>query len=647
MGKIDDLQQELYGKEGDEMVAKRMRRRVFFPKRTQSPESHWPEDRVARVPVKEVAHFGGVKLILIGLGVIILIGLLILAFFYLMPRGEGIKITIGDHGPVESGEVITIPISLRNTSTVALENADLSVVLPSDALVDENGLEIAAPPRILRHIGTIRAGEEVIATITARLFGAEGDEETIETNVLYRPENLKARFSAKQEKKFIIGRVPISVFLEFPDTLAKGQEVEVVVRYNSQARDAFPAMAVMVDYPPGFTFLSADPASLAESRIWDVGRVDPGKEGVIKIHGTVSGNDGETKAFGAHIGSYNIVTKEWKQYAQVTREARIAVTPLAIHGSLIQTREGSIKPGDALSFVIEYRNNTPFPLKNILLEAEVGEIASLSAGVTLTGGEPSVLEPRTLQIGDGGVVDAATGLVRWTPAGTDALRDLAPGASGAVHFSLNTRARPAVRSDRDQNISVRLRAKITAAGVPQELAGTHLDFEEATDFKVRSLLLTAGQSRWSAAPFVNTGPLPPRAGHKTTYAVLWDMRNFTNDLEEVTVEGTLPPNVRWESTTAPSSARVSYDVASGLVRWSPGAISAGTGILNPALSLAFQVSVTPADIEVGRVLDLVKNIRVRGKDRFTGDAVESVIQTITTSVADAQTTGTQLDMVVP
>ncbi|MDP3771950.1 MAG: hypothetical protein Q8Q94_01070 [bacterium] len=647
MGKIEDLQQELYAKEGDEVVAKRMHRRVFFPERMRSPEAHWSEDEDVRAPTKKNKSLGAGQLILIGLGVFLLIGAVVAAIFYFIPRGVGVEITIRDNGPVESGEVVTIPISIRNTSSVALENADLSVVVPPSALVKENGLEISAPPRILRHIGTIRAGEEVVVDITVRLFGAEGDEETIEVDVLYQPENLKARFSAKQKKKFIIGRVPIAIFLEFPDTLAKGQETEIIVRYSSQARDTFPAMAVMVDYPPGFTFLSAEPAPLVESRIWDVGRVDPGKEGVIKIHGTVSGNDAETKAFGAHIGTYNIVTKEWKQYAQVAREAHIAVTPLAVHSALTQVHEGSIKPGDPLSFAVSYQNNTPFALKNISLQVEVNEVASLATGVTLAGGEPSVLIPISLQIGDGGVVDGTTHLVRWTPAGTDALRELASEASGVVHFSVNTRARPAVRSDRDQNISVRVRAKITAAGVPQELAGTDLDSEETTDFKVRSLLLTAGQSRWGAAPFVNTGPLPPRVGHKTTYAVLWEIRNFTNDLQEVMVEGTLPPNVRWENTTAPSSARVSYDGASGLVRWSPGIIPAGTGILNPALSLAFQVSVTPADIEVGRVLDLVKNIRVRGKDAFTGDAVESVIQTVTTSVVDVQTTGVRLDTVAP
>lgn len=649
MGKIDDLEQELYGKEGEDVVAKRMHRRVFFPERLRSPEVYWSGEGVGSAPSPKQVRFGVVKMVFIALGIFAVIGAGVFVFFYLMPRGEGVEITIRDNGPVESGEVVTILLSLRNTSTVALENADLSVILPLGALFSESGMEIPAPPRILRHVGTIRAGEEAIIDLTVRFFGAEGEEQMVEADLLYQPENLKARFSASLKKKIIIGRVPLSVFLELPDTITKGQEVELVVRYTSQAREAFPAMAVIIDYPSDFTFHSADPPPLAEGRIWDVGRLDPGKEGIIKIRGTLSGNDGEAKTFGAHIGTYNTVTKAWKPYAEVARETRIAVTPLAVHSALTrQAQEGSsIKPGDPLSFVVEYRNNTPFLLKNISLEAEVGEVASLSAGVAIAGGESSVIEPQTLQIADGGVVDVGTRLMRWTPAGTEALQELAPGASGAVHFSLNTRVRPAVRSDRDKKISIRLRAKITAAGVPEELVGTHLDFEETTDFKLRTLLLTAGQSRWSAAPFANTGPLPPRVGQETTYAVLWEVRNFTNDLEEVMIEGVLPPNVRWKNISSPSGARIIYDPASGVVRWSPGTILAGTGILNPALIGGFQVSITPADIEVGRVLDLVKNIHVRGRDAFTGDIIEGAIPTITTRVVDGETTGARLDTVMP
>lgn len=615
--KLEQLEEELYAKddEAEEKLEKRLRKRMRLPGTLKRLPIAWRADKPAIA--QEGASLSQVLKIFIGALIIFLIvGGAAFIFFFLSTRGQEARIAILGRDEIESAERFTIPVAFKNISTAALREVELAVILPKDAVIFEEGLERPAPPRYIVKIGDLVPEEERTVEIQARFLGSEGEEKEIEAILLYRPENLRAKFSSRATKIVRISRVPLAISWEVPETLSRGQEVEVKLFYSSSARTPFPNISLRLDYPPGFTFSSASPEPSDGDYIWDLGTLNPGDGGVIAIRGTITGEEAEIKAFRAGLGEFNPATQEWRSFAEASREIKIAVTPLAVQGFLSE-RDQFITPGERPSFSVRYRNNTQFIIRNVTVRAFLsGEILNYS----------------TLDVSKGGVFDERTQAIVWGPANVPELRELSPGAEGEFAFSITTRKQPRVASPQDKNLLVTLRTEIETVSPPPELTGTDLASEDVLEVKVRSIILFSGKSLQRSSPIQNSGPLPPKVGSKTTYTISWEIRNFTNDLEDAEVRATIPPNVLWENKIFPADARISYDAASGEAVWRIGEIKAGVGVFTPALVASFQVSVVPALVDVGRSPTLLNESVFRARDTFTGEDREIKIDALTTEL---------------
>ena len=186
----------------------------------------------------------------------------------------------------------------------------------------------------------------------------------------------------------------------------------------------------------------------------------------------------------------------------------------------------------------------------------------------------------------------------------------------------------------DKNFVVRLRSNIEAAGVPRELVGTDVRSKETFELKVGSKVLFVGRSLHRSSTIINSGPLPPRVGEKTTYTVLWEVRNFTNDLENAEIKASLPPNIKWENVISPQDAKITFNSVSGEVRWNIGKLKAGTGVLSPALLSEFKLSIIPSIADAGETVLLLSASRLEAKDTFTGEDVGLDIGPLSTELRD-------------
>lgn len=633
MGKLEELEEELYGKESGEELAKRVRQRIVFPKTLRRPPAAWFGRK--RPPAPEDKR-GGRFLLKVFAALAAIVFLVMASFFvflYLGTRGLEAEVRIYGRDAVESGEEVTVPVSFRNTSLVSLKEAELIITLPEGSLIRGVGGYLPAPARIVKKLDDILPGGEETAEITVRIFGREGEEKAVEAAFLYRPENLRARFSSKTSKILTISHVPLVLSWEAPETVSRGQKAEIRLRYNSSAPLPFDNMSLKLEYPPGFLLESADPRPSAGETIWNLGVLEPGKEGSVLLRGVMSGEEGEIKSFRGALGKFNAATKEWQTFAESAKEVRVAVTPLSVQGFLSGAREKNIIPGEQLFLTLRYRNNTGFTLKNITVRAILEE--RYSGG---SGGQ-GVLEFNSLQIAGGGVFDSASRAIIWGPATTPGLRELLPEEGGELEFSIKTRSRPIVGGEGDKNLVIKFISSVGAAGIPKELAGTKLDSEDRLEFKVRSKVIFAGRSLYRSSPILNPGPLPPRTGQETAYAIFWEIRNFTSDLHNVEVRAPMPPNVKWKDKISPDDARLSWDAASGEVRWRIGEVAAGTGVIRPALAAAFQVSVTPSAADVGKSIILITGARLSGLDGFTGESIDEKIGALSTELREDPATG--------
>lgn len=616
MGKLEDLEKELYEKD-EEGIRRRMRRRVLFPGSLRKLSPVWQESRPK--PQEGPGRFNRtmLKLFLGITGIILIILAATFLFLYLGTRGQEAELVIPDRGPIEAGELVTIPFVFRNVSRTALSEVELTVTLPEGSIFYGAGGDQAAPARIVKKLEDLDPGEEGAVEITARLFGQEGEGKEVQGALLYRPENLRARFSSRVSRIFTIGKVPLALSWEVPEILSPGQEVDVRLRYASNAAQPFPDLWVRLEYPPGFEFVSGDPAPEVADTIWKVGVLEPGKEGAIRIKGRISGEEGELKSLRSELGIFNPLTKEWRSFREATATSKMAVRPLSVQAFMGDSRKGTITPGDQLNFTIRYKNNTQTLLRGVTVKAYL---------------EGGIIETSSLDFRDA-VFDFAARALVWGPGTATQLREVEPGQSGEFSFSVKTKSTPVVRGEQDKNQTVRLRSEIQAGVVPAGFSGTDLSGRDTLEFKVRTKVSFSGKTLFRSSPIPNSGSLPPRVGARTDYAVLWEVRNFTSDAQNLEVAAVLPPNVKWNGVFLPRDARVIFDEGSAEVRWSAGDVKAGTGIITPALTLAFQVSVTPAEIDVGKSLVLVTESRLKGKDVFTGEEISEMLSSLTTELS--------------
>ena len=619
MGKLEELEEVLYGKEPDGVLRRRSRARAL-PRTDYRVRTGWGGDQAPRGAAAGLRGFRRATIAIILGALVFVVGTGAFVWWYLGGERHEAEIVIGGRDILEVGEAFTISVAARNISSAALEDADLAIALPPGSLLQgESGLEAPSPARLIERVGSLAPGAEITKEITVRLFGREGEEERVEATLLYRPEGLRARFSSRREKVFTIGRVPLDLFWDIPPSVSPRENAGLTLRYASQARLPFSGVWLRIEYPPGFALSGADPKPAVGDMFWKIGALDPGKEGRIALSGIFDGAGGEVKAFHAGLGSFDEFTKEWRPWRESVKEITLSASPFALEATINGKRGGVIRPGEQVSVDIRYENRGSVAVKNMSVRAyPEGAIADLS----------------TLAIGSGGVFDGTSRAVVWGPGSTERLREIRPGEKGELQFSFTARPRPSITSSSDTRLTFSVRTALDAPDLPLSLQGAPLSSDDAVEAKVATVALLSGRAVFRSSPIVNSGPLPPRAGEKTTYAIVWEVRNFTNDIEEAEVRAALPPNVRWEGAVSPQGAPISYDASASEVRWRIGRAAAGAGALAPALTGAFQVSITPSEIDAGRALTLVSESRLTGRDGFTGDGIAVRTDPLTTELRD-------------
>ncbi len=620
MSKLDELEEDLYGNEPDATARRRKPGLPLVSSRVSMRRGWGGDDQsvspapMPRRSLKKIVVIAGAGILLFGAGGIAFI------YFYLGTDRREAEIAIGGPDSIEAGQLVTIPITVHNISATALEDADFALTVPASAITkDASGLEHAAEARTITHIGTLASGETRTQEVTLRLFGREGEEQEIVVSLLYRPAKLSAQFSSQGSKKILINRVPLELFWDVPEAISARQQVTMALRLSSQATIPFDGLWVRLDYPPGFTLASADPKSTAGDGLWKIDTLDPGKEETITITGAFDGTSGEVKALRAGTGSFNELTREWHPWRESAKEITLSSSPFLLTATIQGKREGVIRPGEHVDIVVHYENRSAVTVKNISVRAAV---------------EGAITDFPSMSIGDSGVFDAATGAVVWGPGGTPALREVAPGAGGNLAISINTKSRPVMRTAGDKNLMLRVAASIASADAPAELKGVALSGDDIVAVKVATVALVSGRAVFRSSPILNGGPLPPKVGQKTTYTIIWEARNFTNDIENAQLRVPLPPNIRWENATFPKDAQVSFDASASEVRWRIGRLAAGTGVVAPSLSTAFQVSVTPSSVDAGKPVTLVGETQFTGHDTFTSEDVTGRIDAFTTELHD-------------
>lgn len=545
------------------------------------------------------------------------------AYYFTMGGGASLASSPGNigifiSGPlhVAGGELSLLQVTVSNKNRVALQLADLVVTYPPGTR-SPNDLKSDVPSQRIS-LGTIDAGGTRQVPIRAVFAGAEGQHATVKAELEYRLAGSSAIFVASSDYELVFSSSPLSVLLEGNSETVSGQPVLLDVTVTSNAPAPVKDILLSIGYPFGFVFASADPSPV-RAGVWELGDIVPGRAIRVAVRGTLIGEPGDERVFRATIGTRKTQASSGIDTPLSGSSYMMVVSrPFLGLGISVNKEQGAgviIAPGGEVNVTIAWQNN----LSTAVTDAVI--VARLS-GIPIDG--------QTVRTNDG-FYRSSDSAVLWDKTTTSgALSNIAPGAKGEVSFSFKMPSSDALATLKNPNLTITVNVagkRLSESGVPENLQAAKTQI-----IKIASDLQIYAQGLYYGNPFGSVGPMPPKAGMETTYAVAFAVMNTTNKIKNAKLTATLPTYVRWISMYMPPSANITFDENQGTFLWDIGDIEPGAGISSPLRQVAIALGLTPSTSQIGESPILLQDIKLVGTDDSTNAPVARTFSNVTTNI---------------
>ena len=536
---------------------------------------------------------------------IVLLVLVVVGFFaFLYYRGgmfskEILKLEILGPDTAKIGDEIEYTVQYKNNGNFVLERVKLIFELPDNSLT-EDGKAI-----FTQNLKDIYPGGQQSVKFKARLLGKEGDLKTAKALLSYVPKNITATYESDTTFITKIDSAPITLDFDLPTKAEQGKNLQYSINYFSNIDYPLENLSIKMDPTTGFDFISTDPPSL-DNLEWKLQTLNKAEGGRINISGKVSASNNQNLTFKASLGMWQngnfIVIKQASVDVQV-------IQPLLFISQQVNGSSSYVaSPGETLHYKIFFRNIGSTPFDNLFMVTKIDSPA---------------LDISTIQVGNGGQVQSNDNMIIWDHSQVSQLRRLNVQQEGEVDFSVNVKSDWSP-SGQDSSNTV-ITNEVNISQITQKFT-----------IKVNSGLVISQKGFYGSSDISNSGPIPPEAGKATTYAIVWEIKNYFSDAKNVKVKATLPENVSLTGQILPTneSSNFSFDSASREIVWSAGDIQAGTGVNGDPVSLYFQVSLTPNSSQKGSAAPLIGQAQITGENQFTNTTITTQDSGITTSLPD-------------
>ena len=541
-------------------------------------------------------------------------------YIYASIFSKGVSLSISlPEGEVRLGVPFTAEAAVNNVSGTTLTGARVSLELPEGVVF----ARAAAGQRILaRDIGTIGDG-----SITKEAFEliAVAQPQTISQitgRVLYKTGSLGSEFEANKTVDLVLGEPVVKLDIAAPRKVFSGERFDLNVSYQNMSEETIGPIKIELDYPAGFNFLSSsETMSGVKHNWWEVDTLLAGEIKTFTVTGTIMG---PADSFFS-VGGRAIKEVYGTDYAVSEQAASVSIqpSPLALSIHLNDDNQTAAHPGDILSYVLVYENNTSIGLEDVIITARL-------AGVMFDFGS----------LTGNGAFNSARRMITWNAANNRTLTLLPPGASGTVSFSIKTLGNYPITKVNDKDFELLVEVSIESSTVPEDVqAETTVGVAEIST-KVTGKITVDAQARFRDAPagFVNEGVWPPVAETPTQYTVRWALTNYATDVDEVEVSAFLGAGVRFTGNVKSNVAVApQYNERTQEVVWRVGKILATKGVVGAPVEAIFQIEAIPSAIMAGSFQPLAGETRLTAADIFTGEKLSASDGALTTNLVDDST----------
>src|SRR3989344_6058254 len=537
---------------------------------------------------------------LLGAAIIFFVGAIAFFSYYFLIGGgsfaaspSNIAISISGPPQIEGGAPTELQIVVVNRNKVPLELADLVVTYPKGTRSPTDFATDLQNQRIT--LGVIEAGGKV--------------------ELEYRIGGSSAIFAASANYSIVFSSSPLSLVVTGNNETISGQPVELTVSVASNANAPVRDVLFSARYPFGFKFSSADPAPSSaatpgSSGTWKLGDIFPGQKREVTIRGVLSGEQGDDRVFHFTAGTRKDTTATSTAIETSLADNIFTVSiskpflGLAISVAGATGPNIVVSPGANVSVAIDWQNNLPTAITDAVIVAKL-------SGFPIDG--------TTVHTADG-FYRSNDDVVIWdkTTSG-GALATLLPGAHGKVGFSFQMPKSDALKNIINPSLEISINAagkRIGETSVPQNLQAT-----AKQRISLASDIALTAQGLYYANPVGSVGPMPPKAGTETAYAIVLTVTNTTNKITDAKVTAHFPPYVRYVGICSPRTEcdpdtdKLTFNQEDGTLTWNMGDIEPGVGLNGTApRQTAIAIGFMPSTSQIGQEPPLLQNIKLIGID---------------------------------
>lgn len=528
---------------------------------------------------------------------VVLIAALLGAALFVLRRGfDPGDVSVELQAPkfVNVGEEAQMVLLIKNGSGSPLRDVRATLFLPDGTSIQ---------PSFTERVENIEAKQQRTVEFHVPIVAGARDF-TVRASIRFRAGTLSATFEKTAEASVLVAAAPVEISFSFPSDISAERPFTFFIKYKSDAAAALEGVGVTLEAPANFTFIRARPAQNNDGPplIWDIGALLPGAENEISVTGKFAAGDAAGE-FVARIGLLSDNGRDLRVVFHEARERRTAITEdlsILLYVQQVENPgEVIIMPGEKIDVRVAYENKSTRTLEDVIIDLGIAHRDLEQRSITAT--------PLFRRL--------PSGEYRWDASSVPSFAALLPGSSGEILFSVALSNSITMNGIQDANQSFSIQVRAFAEG--------RLQAERSARAKIGAHLSVREDVFYKDSTYVNTGPMPPRAGQTTTFTVRVLVVGGTNGFRNTVMRFVLGDAVVFGELLSPQNAAVAWDESSRELVWNLGIVTAGTGILQPPRELVFRINATPRQDQTGSPMVLIESTKISGEDDFTGRLEES------------------------
>lgn len=502
-----------------------------------------------------------------------------------------------------SGAPAHIAIRYRNISRTPIASLSLRVNLPEAFLVDRR-LPDPTDKGNVWELGYLSPGSDGLVELYGTFLSEVPAIEKIQVIATYRPANFSSDFDRILSKDIVIEESSATLTVTSPDEATPGEPFSLTYELSNATTDGLSNLRLRALVPEGFRVFESEPP-IEEGLQWNLPRLEAHSKATFHVTGSMPADVRGLQDMGGEVLFLQdgAPRSQGKILHPVTVLGGALSLGVIVNGS---SRDQSAELGSVLHVSLPYENASEATRKNV----EVSLALTGNGTIPIDWNSDSIVLASGVRKG---------GTLTWDQDAIESLLALEPNTKNTIDLSFPLLETLTSESASTLTFTATISADATRGGKRIELSSAPVHIRLQSDVKLFTSALYHDQN----GTVLGAGPLPPRVGETTTYAIRWSLSG--SSLENTAVEASLPDGVTFVSVKG-GTGSVSVTPQNS-VRWS-------IGTLEENATTIFLVSVTPTIDDIGSTLSLMEPAVMSARDPENGETLRKEGLVLTSNLHD-------------